>query len=402
MVFQIQSPVLKTIVSESPWATRAWTYQEAILSPRCLYFTTHQIYFECNLFQCRESVDTNMSPGHNTTLDQIVSRIKKSPKIYSDIPEMILSCGVNRSFAVMSAYSELPEVASIPTESWRWSTYAKLAEVYSKKVLTYDSDALNAITAILTKLQESGFYPAGFHWGLPLDRFEDGIKWNCVSKRKRRDGIPSWSWLGWYGHTKLIRDPLSPDSKHVGEPVLSAWKVNSRKFHRLAPVSERANNNRVSRVLLEEPPMSPWILNLDTAETSRLLVLKGYVLWLPIRNSSRSPNPFDILRPTFERRLFNFDVKLSFENEITFSRVRALGRERAEHLCVLRLTAPESHPGLNHRTELLILDQARIVSSTDNSLIAVHGGWFGLEPNFEELFEEALKVHQELRTVYLQ
>ncbi|KAF2629949.1 HET-domain-containing protein, partial [Macroventuria anomochaeta] len=34
-------------IQSGTWATRAWTYQEAILSQRLLYFTDREIYFEC-------------------------------------------------------------------------------------------------------------------------------------------------------------------------------------------------------------------------------------------------------------------------------------------------------------------------------------------------------------------
>src|SRR5436190_1784465 len=58
-------PTLRQQVSRSKWATRAWTYQEALLSPRCIYFTQHQVYFECNAMQCCESMDMTHSPFHN-------------------------------------------------------------------------------------------------------------------------------------------------------------------------------------------------------------------------------------------------------------------------------------------------------------------------------------------------
>ncbi|KAF8554824.1 HET-domain-containing protein, partial [Imleria badia] len=47
-------PTLDQQIFWSPWATRAWTYQEGLLSPRRLFFTNHQVYFECNSGQCCE------------------------------------------------------------------------------------------------------------------------------------------------------------------------------------------------------------------------------------------------------------------------------------------------------------------------------------------------------------
>jgi hypothetical protein len=60
-------PTLCQQIPQSNWTTRAWTYQEALLSPRCLYFTPHQVYFECSLVQCCESLDERNSPFHIET-----------------------------------------------------------------------------------------------------------------------------------------------------------------------------------------------------------------------------------------------------------------------------------------------------------------------------------------------
>ncbi len=55
--FRAVLPTLQAQVQNSTWAKRAWTYQEAVLSPRCLYFTQDQMYFECDAGQRCESLD---------------------------------------------------------------------------------------------------------------------------------------------------------------------------------------------------------------------------------------------------------------------------------------------------------------------------------------------------------
>lgn len=46
------------LVRGSKWVTRGWTYQEAILSHRRLFFTDHQVYFECDAMRCKEVAAT--------------------------------------------------------------------------------------------------------------------------------------------------------------------------------------------------------------------------------------------------------------------------------------------------------------------------------------------------------
>ncbi|KAF2848160.1 HET-domain-containing protein, partial [Plenodomus tracheiphilus IPT5] len=38
----------------SPWMQRGWTYQEGILSRRCIFISTSQVYYLCNTMYCSE------------------------------------------------------------------------------------------------------------------------------------------------------------------------------------------------------------------------------------------------------------------------------------------------------------------------------------------------------------
>jgi len=49
-------PETQHSLSKTKRATRAWTYQEGLLSNRRLIFTVDQVAFECNSMHCRESV----------------------------------------------------------------------------------------------------------------------------------------------------------------------------------------------------------------------------------------------------------------------------------------------------------------------------------------------------------
>lgn len=83
-------PTLRQQIDRSTWATRAWTYQEALLSPRCIYFSQHQVYFECNIRQCCESIDHSASAWHSMTRETL------SPLTYAE-PAATLGRGVFRN-----------------------------------------------------------------------------------------------------------------------------------------------------------------------------------------------------------------------------------------------------------------------------------------------------------------
>jgi hypothetical protein len=57
-------PSLSFSLRETKWASRAWTYQEGLLSKRRLIFTDRQVAFECNSMHCRESAIQPLDAMH--------------------------------------------------------------------------------------------------------------------------------------------------------------------------------------------------------------------------------------------------------------------------------------------------------------------------------------------------
>lgn len=82
----------------------------------------------------------------------------------------------------------------------------KLMEEYTKRALSYDSDALNAIVGALKSPER--LPTSAYHiWGVPL-RLEDDVDdeieclalhWHHNRPATRRSSFPSWSPLGWQG-----------------------------------------------------------------------------------------------------------------------------------------------------------------------------------------------------------
>ncbi|ORY04132.1 hypothetical protein BCR34DRAFT_591333 [Clohesyomyces aquaticus] len=182
--------VMKTLlqwIKESKWATRAWTYQEAVLSARCLYLTPDQVYFECNAMQCCEALDETRSPFHND-----VSVHNGNVRCRCGDPDLATfhSTGIFRD----TLSRGLSTVANN-----RLDKYEEVIKAYTKREMTYSSDALNACGAVLERLEKCDL-GRGFHWGLPIDCLQQSLLWTQPSGLGRpREGFPSWSWAGWTG-----------------------------------------------------------------------------------------------------------------------------------------------------------------------------------------------------------
>lgn len=174
-------------IAKAEWASRAWTYQEAIFSRRRLIFTDRQVIFNCNARFCLES-------------------------------------------GIALPNQELDFLASLWTSRKAAPGYQLVGghiscmEQYCGRSLTKDSDALNAIMSTLEATSERDYYHI---WGVPVkcsvqDSISDDesqskvsnsgcgsslydpekttiwLSWNHTRiGRRRRPGFPSWSPLGW-------------------------------------------------------------------------------------------------------------------------------------------------------------------------------------------------------------
>lgn len=166
-------PTLSHQISYNKWGERAWTLQEALLSPRSIYITDHQVYFECNAMQCSESLDIARSWIHNCQMD--LTMLKDNPE------------GVNFGHGTLrNATLGLGK----PDDP--------MAALYSYRSMTDNGDAINAFAAILQHMTEFVF-GHGFHYGLPEEDLNWSLLWCGLKGLRRRPGFPAWSWAGWEG-----------------------------------------------------------------------------------------------------------------------------------------------------------------------------------------------------------
>jgi hypothetical protein len=168
-------PTLSQQIWRAPWGQRAWTLQEALVSPRCLYISDHQLYFECNGMQCCESLNDTRSWAHHIRLE---SNPGHGGWLASKVGDGCLR-------------------TPIDNPSHRMERYGSKLTLYSYRSMTKDVDGLNAFSGILQFLET--MYTKGFFVGLPIEDFQWGLLWRSQWPPTPRPGFPTWSWAGWKG-----------------------------------------------------------------------------------------------------------------------------------------------------------------------------------------------------------
>ncbi|KAI1329928.1 heterokaryon incompatibility protein-domain-containing protein [Xylariaceae sp. FL0255] len=225
-------PLPHRSITNSHWASRGWTYQEAILSRRRLVFTENQLYFECNSMSCCESFSIDMD--------------KKS----SEIDPNSLPLTQPSLFSLKQLHS--PGASGQSARLSNFFTYVNCTEEYSRRKLSYDRDSLTAFSGIIRMLESFTAFPVRHIWGIPLFHPDDddlqsdtlastyqsfqvppfwktpginyavspekasvlkegvdylaflllGLGWRhdpTLERPRRRNDLPSWSWTGWQG-----------------------------------------------------------------------------------------------------------------------------------------------------------------------------------------------------------
>lgn len=168
-------PTLEEELEESPWSTRAWTYQEAILSPRRIFIGRHQVFFSC--LQADFSED-GYDVSRCRPLGSLLLHNLANPFHRAD-----LSSGYGRFVA-----------------------YVNIVLDYAKRQLTNEEDGLRAISAVLSTWERE-LSCEKFVYALPGWAFRNALLWYHRSENmfrpskgrrmKNLEAFPSWSWCGW-------------------------------------------------------------------------------------------------------------------------------------------------------------------------------------------------------------
>jgi len=166
-------------------ASRAWAFQERLLSTRVVSYTSSELVWECRtVARCQ----CNSITGHGT--NRIMSKLTDG--MWPDEDERL-----DHSFKV--AFEDSISVSRAPEELLEaWMT---VVFHYTTLYLSYPSDRLPALSGLAKLFQEDGrlgTYAAGL-WSAYISRL---ISWDVGIKPLRRpslSSVPTWSWASVIG-----------------------------------------------------------------------------------------------------------------------------------------------------------------------------------------------------------
>ncbi|KAF8246849.1 HET-domain-containing protein [Wilcoxina mikolae CBS 423.85] len=207
-------PTLLDSMDSSYINTRGWTFQERLLPQRAIFFTSHQVYYQCDRDVWCEDVYAESSTKrlHKQTYPSLGPR------------KLVLHPIRSHDQRVLK-----------PTIHSTFGDYMSQVADFTCRNLTAPNDMLDAFTGIANILRH---LPGnrGFVAGLPVMGLDNAILWMPTLAIKRRtttsptgnttpSPFPSWSWAGWSGCDWAGSGPRVLIRRYSFSCLLEDWKV---------------------------------------------------------------------------------------------------------------------------------------------------------------------------------
>ena len=173
---------LSTLLSRTKWKTRGWTFQEAQLSRRRLYFTKSEVVLHCNGHAYYESLSL-----YDATLPS------NMPSLSAQLPSRL------------------------------FSQFSLDVTAYQERSFTYESDAMFGFKGILSCYNMYTYWAIPFiigpnDWHKPkyesyTKSFLSGLCWRVLNadfEIEKREDMPSWSWISMGTASGRIDFPTDP------------------------------------------------------------------------------------------------------------------------------------------------------------------------------------------------
>jgi Heterokaryon incompatibility protein (HET) len=166
------SHLAETYIARSKWNTRGWTFQERLLSRRCIIFVGSRVFFQCRSTALSEDII-----GEQESAGWSIELVQAPLQMLQDV------------------------------ETKGFPVYAECVRLYSQRDLTLRRDILAAFQGMSNLLGRALHAP--LHFGLPTSHFDLALLWSPMAACERREPrdkakrefgdmkFPSWSWCGW-------------------------------------------------------------------------------------------------------------------------------------------------------------------------------------------------------------
>ncbi|KAK5074730.1 hypothetical protein LTR64_000935 [Lithohypha guttulata] len=256
------SHLAEDYIATSQWDSRAWTFQERMLSRRCLLFVNGRVYFQCRRATFCE--DMEMPSPNGWSLDSI------------DMPTRI--------------FREKPFVQ-----------FTSAVELYTRRDLTNAADILEAFGGVEQVLEKR--LNVTIYQGLFEQLMDSSLIWESSKRLVRRHGFPSWSWAGWMGEIqwKFTESAKSWIQWHYTEDrVEEQHHFPAQLVSRIEPpVPWQRHRRRIARKLGNNSNVAP-LLHFDTIVAYFSLIHPQPVhktTISPLRKRLTGPSALSTVRP---------------------------------------------------------------------------------------------------------
>ncbi|KAI1655573.1 HET-domain-containing protein [Daldinia decipiens] len=264
-----------SLVDSSLWNRRGWTFQERLLSRRCLFITEHQAMFKCSQAEASEeltwSPQSPRKPNPPAVLDD--SLASSNIEYGNDLNE----CKIYQIPGYFELHSYGTKTEYIVKGTASLAEYCGWVQNYTSRQLSYGTDILHAFTGVAKYLSRLLACPMLF--GLPEKYLPQCLMWSCPRETGRRGEmpeIPSWSWAvalsavsyDWIsGNNWLSQDVLETASLvffYYQDPACGLRKLNiqERWIQHEVTIEEVANQAELP-ILTHKALPSDWRTNRD-------------------------------------------------------------------------------------------------------------------------------------------
>ncbi|OCL09073.1 HET-domain-containing protein [Glonium stellatum] len=227
---------LEAVINDSVWNKRAWTFQERVLSRRCLIFAEGRVYFQCRSTGISQDLYTD-GKGSGWSLDRTNSPLRTLEELqqrplwfYMKYVGMYTGRDLTKPRDILAAFQGI---------SWLLERYMQAPSLFGIPTSHFD---LALLWAPLGPISRRRLKPIA-HLKNPCTENETG---DCTCQLESESfglkEFPSWAWSGWMGATieyqlEMIEGCLLNIHEWLKYHTWIQWHIRDEKGH-IRPLSE--------------------------------------------------------------------------------------------------------------------------------------------------------------------